>query len=153
MLVAVDNVQQQRFAKCGRHLCHRAVEKQAVGDAFKMQIWPPPLTKGSIFLLTLCNPLKRDLFESLFTEKHQDSVSSYTMQPSCEGRLTAKITDSAEHSKKGLLSHVLGLDWIFFHAKTEGIDTRKVQVVEPFKSGCVAMPCSKQRLAFCQSDL
>jgi hypothetical protein len=35
MFVAVDNVQQQRFPKCGRQLCDRAVEKQAVGDAFK----------------------------------------------------------------------------------------------------------------------
>src|ERR1700739_2922585 len=126
MLVAVDNVQQQRFAKCGRQLCYRALENQAVGDAFKMQIGLPPLTKRSIFLLTLCKLLKRDLFDSLFAEKHQDSVSCYTMKPSCEGRLTAKITDSAEHGKKGLLSQGLGLSWIFCHAETEGIDARKV---------------------------
>jgi len=113
MLVAVDDVQQQGFPKCGRQLCDRAVEKQAVGGAFKMQIGLPPLTKGSIFLLTLCNLLKRNLFESLFTKKHQNSVSCYTMKPSCEGRLPAKITDSAEHSKKGLLSQVLGLSRIF----------------------------------------
>jgi len=153
MLVAVDNVQQQRLPNCCRQLCDRAVEKQAVGRAFKMRIGLPPLAKESIFLLTLCNLLKRDLFESLFTEEHQDSVSCYAMKPSCESRLTAKITDSAEHGEKGLLSQVLGLSWIFCHAKTEGIDTRKVQVVEPFKSGCVAMPCPTQSLAFRQSGL
>src|SRR5260221_14741628 len=98
-----------------------------------MQIGLPPLTKGSIFLLTLCNLLKRNLFESLFTKKHQNSVSCYTMKQGCEGRLPAKITDSAEHSKKGLLSQVLGLSRIFCHAKTGGIDGRKGQAVEPFK--------------------
>src|SRR6266702_1345445 len=126
MLVAVDNMQQQRFPKCDRQLCHRAVEKKPVGYAFKMLIGLPPLSNGSIFLMTLGNLLKRHLFESPFTHKHQDSVSCYTMKPGCEGGLTAKTADSAEHRKKGLLSQVLRLSWIFGHAKTEGIDARKV---------------------------
>ena len=118
-----------------------------------MPVGRPPFMKASIFLLPLGNLLKRDFFEPFFAEEHEDSVSSDTMQPSGEGRLAAKITDSAEHGKKGLLRQILGLRWISCHAKTVSIDARKVQVVEAFESCCIAMPCPAQGFGFRQSGL
>jgi hypothetical protein len=73
---------------------------------------------------------------------HQYLIDRQAMEPGGKGRFPSKTTDFTKELDEDFLREVFGFRGILCHAKTEGIDSSVMALVEQLERGDVSSRCT-----------